>query len=296
MKVEKEKVPPKYYTDDEGFSIQYMRVQGHSHMPETHFHPNFEIYYLLEGKRVYFIHDRVYTAQKGDMVIINPGDVHRTTSDEEIPGFERILINFTYKFMQPLLFPPSGNLLPFTGSRLLRFSKEEQVDIEHLLKNLLKECREKKVHYESSLRALLLQVLIRIRRFDLEENEELCLTPHPMHQKISEIASYLNHRFDQEYKLEDIAKKFYISPSYLSRVFKKITGFHMSEYVRIMRIREAQRLLRDTNEKVMEISNKVGFQHIAHFNKTFKKIVGMPPLTYRKISRTKPSVSHQKSK
>lgn len=273
---------PKYHIEDESFSIQYMRRKGYSNMQSSHYHANYEIYYLLRGERVYFIDGKVYTAQQGDMIIINPYDVHRTTSSE-VPEFERILINFTHEFVQPEVCTPGLPLLPFAqGSRLVRFPIKERHGIEQLFREMLAESKEQRegcVHY---VRALLIKLLIRIYRFSLQSAEEPTRYAHPMHEKISEIASYLNSHYDQEITLEQIAKQFYISPSYLSRVFKKITGFHFREYLRVVRVREAQRRLRESRDKVQDIAGSSGFEHIAHFYKTFKKMVGVSPLRYRK--------------
>ncbi|WP_245809841.1 helix-turn-helix transcriptional regulator [Cohnella massiliensis] len=76
----------------------------------------------------------------------------------------------------------------------------------------------------------------------------------------------------------------YISASYLSRIFYRFTGFHFREYVTVVRIREAQRLLAETQLQVQEVAGKMGFEHMSHFNRTFKRIAGITPLQYRKRS------------
>ncbi|UUZ96403.1 AraC family transcriptional regulator [Paenibacillus sp. P25] len=63
-----------------------------------------------------------------------------------------------------------------------------------------------------------------------------------MHQKVTEIASFLNLHYNESLTLEQVAGQFYISPSYLSRIFSKITGYHFREYIQVVRIKEAQRL------------------------------------------------------
>jgi len=45
----------------------------------VHYHDNYEIYYLLSGKRQYFINDKIYRIEKGDVIIIKPYEIHRTT-------------------------------------------------------------------------------------------------------------------------------------------------------------------------------------------------------------------------
>ncbi|CAG7635441.1 AraC family transcriptional regulator [Paenibacillus allorhizosphaerae] len=273
---------PKYTIGDLDFSIQYMRRKGFSTMKDPHFHAFYEIYYLLQGERIYFINGQVYTVQRGDMIIINPHDVHRTTSSN-VPEFERILINFSHDFVKTELAGTDISLLPFAhGSRLVRFPMKEQPDIEKLIKDMLAECKNEESGYSAYVQATLAKLLIRIYRHNRSKKQEPTQYAHPMHEKMTEIATYLNDHFMEDIRLEQIAEQFYISPSYLSRIFKKITGFHFREYIQVVRVKEAQRLLLETKEKVLTIAEKTGFGHVAHFNTTFKKITGVTPLRYRK--------------
>ncbi|WP_391563827.1 helix-turn-helix transcriptional regulator [Paenibacillus cremeus] len=273
---------PKYMIGDDEFSIQYMYKKGYSTMAEPHFHPFYEIYYLMQGERIYFINGKVYTAERGDLIVINPHDVHLTTSTE-VPEFERILINFKHEFVHGSSPPPEQAWLPFAqGSSLIRFPMKDQAVNEQLIKEMLAECKGQQEGYKDYVRLLLSQLLLRIHRQSLQGNHEPERYAHPMHKKITEIATFLNDHYQDDVTLEQISKQFYISPSYLSRVFKKITGFHFREYLQIVRVKEAQKQLRETKDKIVTIAEQTGFGHVSHFNTTFKKIVGVSPLRYRK--------------
>ncbi|MCS7464332.1 AraC family transcriptional regulator [Paenibacillus doosanensis] len=281
---------PKYYIENDSFSIQYMYRKGFSTMSTPHFHPFYEIYFLLQGERTYFINGNIYTARRGDMILVNPYDVHRTTSSE-VQEFERILINFKETFVPPGGAQTLVRFLPFAqGSSLVRFSMKEQPVVEQMIREMLTECENQQDGYVEYIKSLMSQLLIKIFRQSTEAKQEPLQYAHPMHQKISEIATHLNHHFQENITLEQTAKQFYISTSYLSRVFKKVTGFHFREYLQLIRVKEAQRLLRESHEKVLTIAEKTGFEHVAHFNTTFKKVTGMTPLRYRKHNRN--SVPH----
>ncbi|MEI7027940.1 helix-turn-helix domain-containing protein [Paenibacillus sp. y28] len=274
-------VGPKYELAGSQFTIQYMRRKGYSEMPRAHFHPHYELYYLMHGERTFFVNDKVYSAEPGDMIIVNPYDMHRTISLDGT-GFERVLVGFSPDFA----FSSSWKeQLPFPAfiesSRLLRFAAEEQQAIEQLLMEILKECKEQQVGLEIYVQALLTKLLLRIYRAAQAE-QRTDQREHPMHNKISEIAAYMHEHFREDISLQEVAKLFYVSPSYLSRIFKRITGFHFREYLQYVRIKEGQKLLRETRDKVQTIAESIGFENIAHFNKTFKKITGSSPLRYRK--------------
>ncbi|MCY8027840.1 AraC family transcriptional regulator [Bacillus sonorensis] len=276
---------PKYYIAEHSFSIQYMQRKGFTEMNAPHGHEGYELYYLLNGERTYFINQHVYTAEKGSMIIINPHDLHRTSSSE-VQEFERILINFSHDFIKPLLACSRYPLLPFPAhTNFISYPLREQTAVEQLLLEMKKECSLKKEGYEDVVRALLFQLLFNIYRALKNGGQTEVKQLHPMNEKISEIASYIHDHYHETITLNGLAERFYISPSYLSRVFKKVTGFHLHEYLRHIRIREAKKYLRDTDEKILNIAGQAGFKHISHFNKVFKDIVGIPPLQYRKKSR-----------
>lgn len=271
---------PMYAIGDAAFGIQRMKRSGYSKMPRPHVHDFYELYYLLGGERVYFTNGNVYLVQKGDLMFVKPGDLHSTASSE-VPEFERVLVNVSAAFLAETESRTS-ELLTSRPSGLLRFSIREQARVERLLLQMLSECEEEQLHYDTCVRASLLELLVCIGRAEQQQRQAPQTSAHPMHQKISEIAAYVHGHYAGPITLESVAKTFYISPSYLSRVFLKLTGFHFREYVQVVRIREAEKRLRGSRDKVQAIAEQVGFEHIAHFNRVFKKQTGLSPLRYRK--------------
>lgn len=272
---------PKYHLENESFSIQFMRRTGFSSMATAHAHSFYEIYYLRKGERVYFLNGKVNTVKSGDMIVINPNDVHRTASST-VPEFERVLINFTHEFIKQHL-SSNLNVLPFQqGSQIIRFPVEKQSQIERTVFEMLKECKHERPGYLDYTKALLSELLIEIYRQSFQSSPAI---HHPMHEKISEIATYLQQHYNDNVTLQNIAEQFYISPSYLSRTFKKVTGFYFNEYIQAVRMREARRQLIETDEKILNISVNVGFHSIAHFNKTFKKMSNLTPMQFRKQNK-----------
>jgi YesN/AraC family two-component response regulator len=128
-----------------------------------------------------------------------------------------------------------------------------------------------------------IQLLIFINRLAQKNKKTIFSHPDPTHATISKIVNYINNNFGQELKLDKVAEKYNLNPSYLSKIFKEITGFNFVEYKNNVRAKEARKLLQQTELNVTEIAGKVGYNNITHFGRTFKKITGYSPLNYRNL-------------
>ena len=99
------------------------------------------------------------------------------------------------------------------------------------------------------------------------------------------MTAYLNDHYREDITLDDLAEKFYISRSYLTRIVKETTGITVVQYLTVVRIRQAARLLRETDSPITEIADLCGFGNVTYFEKVFNRIRGMTPRQYRKNNR-----------
>lgn len=84
--------------------------------------------------------------------------------------------------------------------------------------------------------------------------------------------------------LEEVAGEIQISPSYLSRLMKRETGFSFVEYVNRVRIRKATLLMSDPSAKAFEVAERVGYRSQHYFCRAFKKVTGTSPTDHRKVA------------
>jgi YesN/AraC family two-component response regulator len=103
----------------------------------------------------------------------------------------------------------------------------------------------------------------------------------PKHRKVSEVASYIIANPSEAISLNNLAEHFYISKHYLSRIFKEVTGFTVSEYINIHRIKRAKELLLHTDYNISEVANLCGYESITYFERVFSKYTETSPLKYR---------------
>lgn len=105
---------------------------------------------------------------------------------------------------------------------------------------------------------------------------------------ISKIQSFIQDNLDKELNRDDIARSVFRNPAYLSRLFRKETGLSLTDYIVQVKIEKAKRLLKETNDKISNIAEDLGYMHFSYFAKLFKKAAGLTPQEYRKQHQTLP--------
>ena len=96
------------------------------------------------------------------------------------------------------------------------------------------------------------------------------------------VAEYVRHHLSDPVSTEKIAEKLHFSRTWLSRKFHEETGISLSDFIRIKKTEEAQRLLRYTDKSLREISVYLGYSSQSHFQTVFKKQLGVTPMQYRR--------------
>lgn len=115
---------------------------------------------------------------------------------------------------------------------------------------------------------------------DLIEVQEKSSAESPR-KVIGEVIKLIHRDYGQDISLDSLAEKAYLSPSYLSHLFKKETGASLVKYITCYRLDKAGELLRSTNKKVSDISHEVGYTSFAYFCSIFKNYYGKTPAKYR---------------
>jgi|GEM_PF-651520 len=98
---------------------------------------------------------------------------------------------------------------------------------------------------------------------------------------IQEAKHFIEHHYDRTITLDDVAKHVHLNASYLSYLFKELTGQKYIDYLTEFRIEKAISLLKSTNYKVHEIGEMVGYENPRYFTLVFKKYAKQSPNEYR---------------
>lgn len=100
--------------------------------------------------------------------------------------------------------------------------------------------------------------------------------------EVAAVKNYIYQHYGEDLNLEMLAEKVYLSSGYLSFIFKKETGMNLNRFIKVFRMEKAGEFLRDTNMKVAQISEKVGFANVSYFCRSFREYYGCSPESYRK--------------
>ncbi|WP_042199851.1 helix-turn-helix transcriptional regulator [Paenibacillus camerounensis] len=276
----------RFGTDLDPFKLEFDRRTGPYSMNSNHYHFQHEIFYLFQGERNYFVKDTAYHIRPGDLVLVESNALHKT-SESGRPNHERIVVYYSPGFFAALR-PEEKELLlaPFIRhTPVIRLNLQEQMQVEQLLYSMLDEMNGQTPGYTLKLQNVTAELLLFIARTVRKHGAQPENLTSPAQRKVTEIVRHINQHYGEALQLDDIAEAFYISKSHLSRSFKKITGFGYTEYVNLIRVRESERLLRETGWSVTRISEHCGFDSLTHFGKVFKHIAGVPPREYRKLHR-----------
>ncbi|REK74942.1 response regulator [Paenibacillus paeoniae] len=122
---------------------------------------------------------------------------------------------------------------------------------------------------------------LRYRVYEL--SEMLQTKKHKKNWKlVQDIVDDVKLRLHENITLKDVAEKYSFSPNYLGQIFKEEMKTNFSDYVSMLRMEKAGELLVNTNLKVYEIANLIGYRYLPYFSRQFKDYHGKTPLEYRR--------------
>jgi len=271
-----------YYNKDSSFYFEYKQIKSNN-MRVGHFHDTYEIYYLMSGSRIFFIKDKMIDVPENSLIIIHPNVLHRVINAPE-SDYTRFI---TYFNMDAF---PSFLINDFTISPFLKndyivfqFTEREREAANKFVKPMIEEALKKETGYEITLYGLFLQYLAFCFRCIKKDHPVIPSIKNPTYIRTTEVVKYINEHYNEDLSLDVLADKFYVSPFHLCRKFKEVTQFSLSNYINIVRIKEAIIIMNKAPKKsIKSIAKEVGFKSYTNFSRAFKEITGHSPMYYKK--------------
>ena len=241
-----------------------------------HKHSYFEAHFMFSGAMKYSVDgEGTYSLEAGNGLLISP-EVSHTVSD-----LDSDLIKITIAFM------PTDEHETFK-KMITKRSHPFKIDTEMLnaFDKMLTEADIKGTLSPYIIREKVFSVLCSIiRKTDAETKVDTRPSISGTDVRIESAMQYIEDNKNIFLTCEDVAQYCHFNVKYLNRIFKRQTGMTLLEYIHTVKIKEAERLLTQTELSLDAISTCLGFSNEYYFNCFFRRVSGIAPGTYRKLAK-----------
>ena len=241
---------------------------------------HYNIGITLHGKRRTITPTHSYTYQAGDVALAPPYMFHRTIAESNGP-YERIMIKFSPKFVEPFIRELGQHVFDRLYETLVyHFTPESQEKIKNIFFNMLTEYEKDTPYREFILQGMLYHLFVTI--IDEHIPTETEMNPTPLAPQIINAICYMEEHYKSQPTMKETAEHVGFSAGHFSRLFHQQLGMPYNTYLNNIQIRHVQILLVHTDKTIMEIAQETGYCHGDYLSAQFKKKVGISPRQYRK--------------
>jgi len=278
-------------TYDGGFPVVVLRRESrtHVHLPTMHAHRFFSALYADGGTGTLVLPQQRIDIAPGDFHLVGPGEPHHT-------GELGAVVGWVLEFTADVLAQPEAEALSgyfgtgcgrppwFAFLRGGRFGAPKVTVPEDLrarfdgrFRALAAELRERGFAYQDAVRAELSLLLVDLTRLSAPAGAPAKIAP-----LVAEVFSVIDARYAEPLSLTHVARAVGRSASHVTHVVRQQTGLTVLEWIQERRLDEARRRLRDTDEEVAIVAERVGIGSANHFIRLFQRAHGLSPGAWRR--------------
>jgi len=247
---------------------------------EVHHHDFYEVYFFLRGKVEYRVEGRIFRLEPGDLLLINPMELHQPVIQGESSVYERIVLWIGREYLESLsredidLTRCFDISLP-THTNLLRLTSAQRTKVLGFLGEMVRERYDGGYGSELCASGIFLRFMVELNRIAMNrsaagDREE---ETSPL---VTEVLSYIGDHYDEELTLEGIAQQFYVSKYHLSHEFRRVVGTGVYRYIVLKRLVIARQMLSEGISPGV-VCTACGFGDYANFYRAFKAQYGTGP-------------------
>ncbi|SFQ26937.1 AraC-type DNA-binding protein [Desemzia incerta] len=272
-----------FFQKSELYQDLYYVTKGREKCAPNHsYGPNIREYYLihiiLEGKGYCETETSKFNLSKGQFFVIFPDEQTFYQADEENP-WEYIWFGFDGRVAEAILSSmginrqtPIGSIKNFNESKELVENMVGMQPFEH----------ENRIQLQGMLYWLISLLDSKTRDNNIKPIEKINRRIVYTHDAIDLIKqNYQN----VDFLIGDISEQLSLNESYLTSIFRQVTGRTLHEYLIDYRIQKSREYLETTDFNVREVAEKVGYKNPLSFTRVFKRKIGMTPTEYKKTTK-----------
>lgn len=245
-----------------------------------HFHPEFELTYIIKGRGKRLVGDSIESFREGDLVLIGPEVPHSWVSEENRKQqCHALVLQFPKNIVEVLLNLPELEELSKIFKQSARGLKITSSSSTGLLQQLMD------LSHTDNTKAItgflhLFQTISKQKTKILASASYQSLSLQQT-SRISKVLEYLQRNFTTTISLTKAASVIHLSKSAFCKYFKRTMGKTFSDYVNDLKITHAMMLLLETDNSIQSIAYQSGFENISYFNRVFLKKNKCKPSTFR---------------
>ena len=254
---------------------------------DAHTHVYYELLYVLEGSVLLTIRGKAHRADAGSLVFLNQFDEHATR-----------MISGVYRRYY-LLIPPTQLHSFRSDARLLSVFRFRRENFPYVLStgvhkprfdtyfDLLQQTAERSgAHLDDEVEALLTLILLGA----LELRPDMFISDFDnSFLPMGEILDELDRDYAQPFSLQELARRYHVSPGCLSSHFSRYVGMRPMQYVTLSRLTRARVLLMHTETPVVQVAQQCGYNDVSSFVRRFREEFGVTPLQFRLQQKGRPT-------
>ena len=247
------------------------------HPLSSHFHDCYQLIYVVRGSACVTVNGTQYDATEGTMILIGRLENHEIQIQSEEYARYTVMVSPNIYGYNTLL---GDRLLSPLTNRPKHFRHAADMpcpEIVQILQQMASESEQNRPMKDQMLLSLLSQLLVLYSR----QYPESIPDNAGNLQLIRQVRQYLEENFASKCELDALAAQFNLSASYLSHMFKQITGCSVISYLTAYRISAAKHYLIETDWPVSSICAACGFSDHSNFGRTFRKETGLSPSEFR---------------
>ena len=278
---------PRQNMSDSKFEIFHYRDAKFEGVP-VHQHDFYEVYYFIGGSVEYSVEGRTYELKSGDLLLINPLELHQPRIAPDQQDYERIVLWINKNYLSELCFNKTSLTRCFDSSQpdhtnLLRPTKIQQSYISAMLDELITENTSDGYAVEIASEAILLRFLVELNRLTIDSSSAL-RKDEASSSIIPDVLEYINNHFCEKLTLSEIADEFFVSKYYLSHAFNNVVGTSVHRYIVLKRLIHAKQMLLSGIRSTTAATN-CGFNDYAGFYRAFTAEYGVTPTEFVKLNK-----------
>lgn len=263
------------------FSIAHLHTEEET--MAIHIHDCYEIYYSISGGKQFLIDNKLYSINPGALFVINQFESHYLAQVNKTTH-ERIVISIHPDFLKSISTNKTDLDYCFNHrnenfSHKIELNKEAQSRFMYFINKIVstKGFGADMIAYSSFI-----EFMIYITKLFLDsKNSPAAL--YKYNNQIQEIIHYINENVTKNITVKNLSEHFFLSESYICRIFKLSTGTTINKYITARRISIAKALLAN-GSSINNVYIECGFNDYSNFLKSFKKAVGVSPKKYSTFS------------